>query len=265
MRLADILALDRYPLDQLEDPAGQALVARCKADLARSGLFNLEGLLRPEAISQAITELKPVLDTKAFAHSREHNIYFMKEVPGLPADHPALRKVTTINHTICADQMPVEAVVLQVYAWPPLAAFLARVMDKPQLHTMSDPLARVNVMAYRAGEALNWHFDRSEFTTTLLLQAPAAGGEFEHRPDLRSATDPNYEGVARLLQGRDPEARIEPLTAGTLNVFRGRNTAHRVTPVVGQRERVIAVFSYYDRPGVMFTAEERIGFYGRAG
>jgi hypothetical protein len=136
-------------------------------------------------------------------------------------------------------------------------------MDKPRLYTMPDPLARVNVMAYRAGETLNWHFDRSEFTTTLLLQAPESGGAFEYRTDLRSDADPNYEGVARLLAGKDPLSRIEPLSAGTLNVFRGRNTAHRVTTVEGSRERIIAVFSYYERPGVMFTEEERIGFYGR--
>ena len=88
--------------------------------------------------------------------------------------------------------------------------------------------------------------------------------EFEYRRDLRSETDPNYEGVARLVQGQDPGIQVRPLAPGTLNVFRGRNTAHRVTPVRGPRERVIAVFSYYDRPGVMFTPEERVGFYGRA-
>ena len=49
-----------------------------------------------------------------------------------------------------------------------------------------------------------------------------------------------------------------------MNIFRGKNTAHRVTPVEGDTARVIAVFSYYDRPGVRFTAEEQIGFYGRA-
>ncbi|TIW22899.1 MAG: 2OG-Fe(II) oxygenase, partial [Mesorhizobium sp.] len=43
-----------------------------------------------------------------------------------------------------------------------------------------------------------------------------------------------------------------------------RNTAHRVNTVEGNRERMIAVFSYYERPGVLFTDEERIGFYGRA-
>jgi hypothetical protein len=264
MPIAKLLDLDRYPIDRPDSSACRALVERCKADLAGKGFFNLDGLVRKEAIASAIAELKPVIATKAFTHKREHNIYFLKEVPGLPPDHPALRKVTTINHTICADQMPAGAAVLQIYEWPLLAAFLAATMEKATLHTMADPLARVNVMAYRAGEALNWHFDRSEFTTTLLLQAPEAGGAFEYRRDLRSATDPNYEGVARLIEGHDPESRIQPLASGTLNVFKGRNTAHRVTPVIGGRERIIAVFSYYERPGVMFTPEERIGFYGRA-
>ena len=54
------------------------------------------------------------------------------------------------------------------------------------------------------------------------------------------------------------------LAPGTLNVFRGKNTPHRVTPVEGPHQRIIAVFSYYDRPGVRFSAEEQRGFYGRA-
>ena len=73
--------------------------------------------------------------------------------------------------------------------------FLAKVLDKRQLYLMEDPLARVNVMAYRSGEALNWHFDRSEFTVTLLLQEPEAGGVFQYRRDLRWDDDPNYQGV----------------------------------------------------------------------
>jgi len=261
--MQDILDLDRYPLDRLDSQQGQALVARCKADLAREGMFNLEGLLRPAAITRAVAEVKPQMDAASFTHRRSHNIYFKKDIPGLAPDHPALRLCETVNHTICADQIP-GSVLVQLYEWAPFAAFLAVTMEKPALHTMADPLARVNVMEYRHGEALNWHFDRSEFTTTLLLQAPDAGGDFAYRTDLRSEGDPNYEGVARLLEGRDPEVKLLHLNAGTLNVFRGKNTAHRVTPVVGDRERIITVFSYYERPGVLFTTEERLGFYGRA-
>lgn len=133
-------------------------------------------------------------------------------------------------------------------------------MDKAALYTMPDQLACMNVMAYRDGEALNWHFDRSEFTTTLLLQAADGGGHFEYRTDLRTENDPNYEGVVRLFNGEDDQVRHIKLDAGTLNVFRGKNTLHRVTPVEGNRERIITVFSYYESPGVNFQSKNVSGF-----
>jgi hypothetical protein len=260
--MRDILDLDRYPLDRLESPAGQTLVAACQADLAADGMFNLPGFVRPSVIAQAAAAVTPRLGREAFNHRRSHNIYFRREVPGLAEDHPALRRFETSSQTLCGDQVG-DTVVQRIYEWQPLIDFLAAVMERPSLYVMEDPLARVNVIGYRTGEALNWHFDRSQFTTTLLIQEPEAGGVFEYRKDLRSETDPNYDGVVRFLEGRDPEVRRLVQQAGTLNVFKGKNTVHRVTPVEGARDRIVAVFSYYERPGVLFSAEERIGFYGR--
>ncbi|NES09629.1 2OG-Fe(II) oxygenase, partial [Pseudomonas laurentiana] len=157
-----------------------------------------------------------------------------------------------------------KSIVLAIYEYPPLLRFIAAVMKKPSLHMMQDPLARANVMSYREGEALNWHFDRSEFTTTLLLQEPFEGGKFQYRSNLRSAENPNYDGVAAVLDGRDPDVKTLTLEAGTLNVFRGVNALHRVTPIEGSQERLIAIFSYYERQDVKFSEEESIGFYGRA-
>lgn len=96
------------------------------------------------------------------------------------------------------------------------------------------------------------------------VAGPRKGREFEYRTDLRGPDNPNYEGVAKLLAGEDPKKKRITLSAGALNVFRGKNTAHRVTPVEGNTNRIITVFSFYDRPGVRMTAEEQIGFYGRA-
>jgi hypothetical protein len=238
-------------------------VSQCRDDLASKGMFNLVDMMRPEAVARAMDEIRPVMETLSFVHRRSHNIYFKKDVPGLAADHPALRTVDTVNHTVCCDQIP-QSVPVWIYEWPQFAVFLAAAMEKDALFLMRDPLARVNVMSYREGEALNWHFDRSEFTTTLLLQEPSGGGEFEYRSDLRNDSDPNHDGIARLLEGRDPEVKTLKLKAGTLNVFKGKNTLHRVTPCKGPQERYIAVFSLYERPGVMFSKEEQIGFYGRA-
>ena len=38
-------------------------------------------------------------------------------------------------------------------------------MHKNTLHKMDDRIAGANVMTYYEGKALNWHFDRSEYTT----------------------------------------------------------------------------------------------------
>jgi len=258
----DILDLESFPLHDLESPAGQVLVARCQRELAETGMFNLDGLVRSESLAHCVDEVESEFKRNAYTHTQMHNIYFQKHLEGIDPDHPALRQSYTSNRTICGDQM--EGFILtRIYEWPPLAVFLAKVMGKPVLYIMEDPLARVNVMTYTQGEALGWHFDRSEFTTTLLIKAAEAGGEFQYRSDLRSDDDPNYEGVARLLDEEDEEVRSMSITAGTLNVFRGKNTAHRVTAIEGGSERIIAVFSYFEQPGVNFSKVDRINFYGR--
>ena len=261
--MRELLDLDRYPIDRPESPKYAELVAACQHHMADNGMFNLEGFVRPEAIARAAKEIAPLSAQFSFTHQRRHNVYFEDRVEGVPPDHGALTHFYTTNHTLCDDQLQ-GTVVHKIYEWQSLPAFLARVLKKERLFLMGDPLARANVLEYREGEALNWHFDRSLFTTTLLVQAAEQGGEFEYRSGLRTDSDPNYDGVAKMLRGTDTGGRVNPLSAGTLNVFAGKNTLHRVSQVRGNRSRLIAVYSYYEEPQVMFSSAERIGFYGRA-
>ncbi len=258
--MRDILDLERYPIDQPDRL--EPLIKHCRAELARNGMYNLDGLVRPEAIARAAAQIAPMTKADSYTHERRHNVYFRERVEGLAPDHPALARFQTVNHTLCGDQLS-DTIVGRIYEYAPLAEFIARTIGVPRLYLMDDPLARVNVMEYRPGEALNWHFDRSRYTTTLLIQAAESGGEFEYASGLRSDADENYEGVGRFLAGENDALRINPLQSGTLNVFAGRNTLHRVSTVQGGRSRLVAVFSYYDRPGVQFSNEERRGFYGR--
>ena len=252
---------DRYPLQVAAQRA--AILRSARETLVRDGMVTLDDFLTPMAVRETLRIAAPKFATESFEHKREHNIYFQPEITGVAPDHPALATLRTANRTLCADQLA-ETPLMGLYEDADFIRFLADLMDKPGLYAMDDPLARVNMMTYREGEALNWHFDRSEFTTTILLEAPDQGGAFEYRPALRTAEDANYDGVARLLRGEDRQVRSVALTPGALNVFMGRNTAHRVTPPVGPCPRTIAVLSYYETPGVMFTTAERIGFYGRS-
>lgn len=259
----EFLDLKRYPLDKPGSETWCALVERCRQDLERDGMFNLNEFMRPDVARAEAGHFAPRFAKESFLHAREHNIYFKKSLAGLPDDHPALTRFQTSNNTICGDQIDGSA-VLKLYQWQPFIDFLAATMDKPALYQMDDQMSRLNVMSYNEGQALNWHFDRSEFTTTLLLQAPEIGGEFEYRTGLRNDEDPNYDGVGRMLIGQDDQVQRMYVVPGTVNVFRGKNTAHRVTAVKGQTPRIIAVLSYYENPGARFSDEERIGFFGRA-
>lgn len=259
--MQDIIDLDRYPLDRSHTPEWDALIAFAKEGLARYGLFNLPGFIQPQTLSAILDHVRPRLKDESFHHSRWHNIYFQDSVDGLTADDPALTKVETANHSLCHDQMR-DTALDQIYQWPAFAAFLAAVMDKPRLYTMDDALAGLNVLEYRPGEALNWHFDRSIFTTTLLLQEAFEGGIFEYSKDLRSDDDPNHAGIADLLAERIIPTRLDQ-SAGTLNVFLGVNTAHRVSTVGPGTSRIVAVLSHYDTPGRSFSAQEQMGFFGR--
>ncbi len=257
-----LIDVTRYPLDDEMGDGLQTLVAQCRRDLESQGSFSLDGFLRPDALAACVGEVSPLMARESFHHHQTHNIYFAKEAPSLPQGHGALADQTSSNHTLTCDQLD-GTVIRQVYEWEPLCAFLADVLDKEQLYRMADPLARLNVLGYGRDEGIGWHFDRSQFTVTLLLQAPEAGGVFEYRRNLRSEDDPNYDGVARLLAGQDPDVRSLPLRPGTLNVFAGRFAAHRLTPVAGDRMRFVAILSFMEDSQVMFRLEDRLQFYGR--
>jgi hypothetical protein len=260
--IEDIVDLERYPLHRGDSSEWRALVELCRSQLDASGMYELPDFVRSEMLASTVSALVPIMATASFEQRRRHNIYFVDRVEGLAADHPALATIETVNHTLCADQLGHTA-IMTLYEWPPFRAFIAATIRLPALHLMDDPLARVNVLSYRPGEALNWHFDRSDYTITLLLQGAVDGGVFEYRSNLRTDLDPNYDGVGTMLAGHDSAVRTLDVQPGALNVFMGRNTAHRVTTVEGDTERMIAVLSLYDRAGVRFGDDECRGFYGR--
>ena len=53
------------------------------------------------------------------------------------------------------------------------------------------------------------------------------------------------------------------ITEGTLALFRGRSSLHRVTPVVGKRNRIQTVLAYNTEPDVALSEQARQTFYGR--
>jgi hypothetical protein len=261
--LGAIVDLARYPIDDLESPAGRDLVALCRAQLDAVDACDLEGFLLPDVADRIVAEAIAAR-AEGFRTEAMHNAYFDRPVGEQAVEGDPRRTVLrTAKIGLAYDQIPDDSPLRALYASDELTAFLSRALRIEPLHRHGDDLGALNVMLYGPGDELGWHFDGADFVVTLMLQPPAAGGAFEFVPMLRSADDENHEGVNHLLAGGRDGVRGMSAAKGTLALFRGHHSPHRVTPIEGETPRVNAVLAYADRPDARLSTEIRRLFYGR--
>jgi len=259
---ADVVDLGRYPIHDLGSARGRELVAACRAELAATGACNLAGFVTPGAV-EAMVRLARRLAGKAWTSSRPHTVYFEPVDPAVPAEHPTAHLVRSVKHGIAYDYIPEDAPLRRLYASDDLMHFIAAVLQKPVLFRSADPFDALQITLMGDGDELGWHFDRSEFSITVMYQMPEAGGEFRYYPNLRSERDTNYAGVQGALQGTRAGEMVLPGSPGALAFFHGRNALHRVTPVLGATPRINSVLTYGERSDMKLNELTSRLFYGR--
>lgn len=258
--IGHLVDLERYPL---EDPRrAAALVGDCARRFTRDGVCLLPGFLPGPALARARQETRARLG-HAFFCRNTHNAYLAADPePGFPEHHPRNRRLRSEVGSIPNDRLPRAGVLSRLYAWDPLTRFIAGVTGEPVLHRSADPLGALSVNVFEAGGAHAWHFDEARFSVTLMLSTAESGGHFEYVAGARSARDEGYARVARILDGEVAPVRM-PFEPGTLSIFAGHRTLHRVTRVEGRRHRLVAVLAYNRAPGVGNSDEVRRLFWGR--
>ena len=262
--VADLVDLDRYPIHEIESAAGHSLLEECRETLKQTGAVRLEGFVRPRAVAE-LTEVAARLAPLGFPNDDTHTVYFEDVDEALPADDPRRLLVRSAQKAVAMDLLPEDFGVRRLYAWDGLTRFVAAALGKDVLYRSDDPLDGCNVTVYEAGDELGWHFDRSEFSVTLMIQPAERGGMFEYVPALRTPDDPRYEAVRAVLAGRGTDVIELPSQPGTLAFFRGRYALHRVTPVEGSRPRLNSVLTYASEPGHRLNPLTAALFYGRGG
>ena len=254
---------DRYPLDQADHPAARALVARCRAELAERAVCVVERLLTPAALAAMAAEAERLAPLAHHRAARRNCYIGVEDDPSLPASHPRRRFMATTLGVVADDLIPADALVRELYTWPAFRGFLAAIMGYPALYPNEDRFQALNVIVYEPGEQSDWHFDPdNDFTVTLLLQEAEAGGDFSLVPDIRGTADENYDAVGRVLDGDASRVVRVARPPGSLVVFRGHDSLHRVATVRGGRRRLVAVMCYEDRPGVVGDPAVNAAIYG---
>ena len=255
--IRNIIDLGKYPLEDAN------FIKLCRTKISENGVLTLPNFLNEQIIKYLVEEGSDAQNMAFFSNST-HNVYLTKNNLELDDDHIFNRQVVSSKGCITDDQIPQISPLKTLYNSEIFREFLASVLGEKKLYEYADGLSSINVHYASEGEELGWHFDNSSFAITLLLQAPEAGGSFEYIKDLRDseAGEMNFEGVKLLLDGiTKPEVlKVEP---GTLVLFRGKNSIHRVTPTRGSKTRMLVVLAYNTKPGISLSKSAQMTFFGR--
>jgi hypothetical protein len=256
-----IIDLTSYPLHHPEGRA--ALVAEARRSLAEGSFVRLPGFVLPAAVLAMAREAESACAAGGFRRDYLLGAYGGRSEPDLPEEHPARRRHPYSMHVVAQDVLPEEGLVRRLFAQDMMTDLIRDMLGEPELYRCADPLVSCVTTHLAPGDQHGWHFDANDFVVSLLVQKPEEGGEFEFVPGIRSDGAENYDSVAAAMDGRCSALRRLPVEAGTLIVFQGKRALHRVTPVMGHRTRIIALFSYDRRPGMFFPRQVHINAVGR--
>jgi hypothetical protein len=263
---AALVDVERYAV---LDPAAAgftALATRCRAQLDETGCCILPGFLTPEAVALGVRDARALMPLAHHSEVATGTAYL--EIPDgfWPQGHARLLTGPTALGAVAYDLFPPESVIRRLYEWDPLMTFLAAALGKDRLYRYADPLGALNLAVMTGRDELWWHFDQTDFVVSLALQDASRGGDFEYVPMIRTRADERYDDVAAVLRGDDPGRVVHvPMEPGTLMLFEGRHSVHRVTPCEGAEPRLVALLAYDTKPGTESSELLKLVRYGRRG
>lgn len=254
---------DRYPLTDPGGAAWRTVVLGARRDLAERGCCVLPDFIRPAA-REALRAECAAAAPDAYYDVETVNVYNIEADASLPADHPGRIPFQRGNAFVARDRIPDDALIHRLYTSAMFQRFVADCFELPELHPLADPLSALVLNVVAPGMEHPWHFDTNEFTVSLLTQQPEDGGVFEYCPNIRTPRAENLDAVRDVLHGRgEPRPHRLTLRPGDLQLFKGRYSLHRVSPVAGGTARHSAIFAYSPRPGVIGSVERTRQLFGR--
>jgi len=229
----------------------------------RDGVCVLPGFLGDDAVEVLRREcdrLAPV----AHRSSTTASPYLAPIDDSFAPGHPRRTVSASSVEVVAYDLFPADSPLRRLYESDSLLDFVRRCLGLDVLHRYADPFGALNLAIMREGDCLGWHFDMTDFVVSIAIQSSESGGDFENAKQIRSAQDERYSDVADVLDDeRTDLVRTEPMTPGTLMLFDGRWSMHRVTEIRGPRPRYVALLAYDTEPGTDSSETLKLSRYGR--
>lgn len=258
MALERLIDVERY----LAPTRRRDVLAAAHAAMAAEGSATLEDFVLPDALAMMLEEARAA-EPDAYRRNQGYTAYLAHEASG-GEEHPTRRLHRYALSAVANDQLPPDGALSALYRDREFIRFVADILKEPQLHPLGDPMLGLTLTYLRDGDEHGWHFDANDFVVSLLLQDAQGGGAFEFAPFVRSTDEPNFATVESIMDGdRGPLLTIRA-KPGTLAIFAGKRSLHRVSPVHGNRTRIIALFSYDRVPDLVHDESVHLRTFGRS-
>jgi hypothetical protein len=190
------------------------------------------------------------------------NVYFSKDNPSYPKEHPRRFFMERSNGFVSGDKFPKNSLIKELYYLENLKNFISDCLNITIYH-YADPLASLTINVNKPGDRFSWHYDTNEFTVTMLVQNCEKGGVFQYAPNIRNKEDECYDEVLKLLKGDKTKVKEIKLNEGDLQLFKGRYALHRATRAEGSKTRNLVVFTYTEKDNVIGASYRSKELYGK--
>lgn len=257
-----MINFDRYPIHDFDSPKMKAVIEFLRSEMGRVGVAEVPDFVTPAGIKRLVEESASI-ETRAHHNALVGNAYLDEPDASLPADHTRRLMEPTALGAIGYDQIPQTHLLRQIYEWEAVSKFIAAILGLEQIYPYADPMGALNVSVMKDGDYLRWHFDQTDFVTSLAIRNGSEGGNFEYFPLIRTSDRENYERVRNVIKGERDGVHFLENKPGTLVLFAGRCSLHRVTPIKGSTSRLMGLLGFDAKPGTMSSEYLRKIRYGR--
>lgn len=257
----DLVDLERYPIADLSRGRGAAFLKDCQNKMEQQGWCSFDGFIKPEALAALATEANGLLPHAE--HLTIRRTIYQTDADEVAVSGDANNKAME-HHSVqlADDQIPADTAIQRLYKSELLTDFVRQVQKKSVLYRCTDEFQALNIVAIEPGNWHAWHYDVTECTVTLLLQAAEEGGEFMFLPNCRTDDGEDRETVDRFMAGDLSVAKTFSRGGGTFTLFRGGYSLHGVTKVEKSRPRITAIFTYSEDPNSDISDDINIRIYG---
>ena len=239
-----------------------SFAAEAREQMKATGACEIPGFVRDDALPAFVEDARRIAPL-AYRSGGLGTVYLGFPDESFPLDHPQQWLGDYALGAVAYDLFPPDSPTRRLFEWPELTRFVAAILGLDVVYPYADPLGALNLAVMTDGDQLQWHFDQTDFVVSLAIQDADEGGDFEVAPQIRTGENEHYDDVARVLAGERERVVTLPMTPGTLLVFAGRYSIHRVSPIVGDTPRLVALLGYDAKPGTMSSELLKEVRYGR--